>query len=321
MTDSEDSLDFVEQALTKLRDVPVPEGPSAHILGVTATRLRSLETSGNAHPRISERAVQSRFSWYGGLAAACAVGIAAIAWIGLIGHSATFAFAEAQAKVNQARSVSYVETRRVDKKPVENNDPRAIKVLSDSENPRRHFVLGRYLRRTEVLDANGQIQSVDIYNATTGKKVKLFPNEKRVVSFGSQVTMDIDGGKVTEAKIVPVPTADFYTAIREVPAEAMKRLPAKKLGDKQVMGFYWEQRIDKKKGQDTWKRTYWIDTKTKLPVRIEISHRSTDSRVGPSDWVQSDFVFGEELDESLFSTEPPEGYTAETQKIHGIRIP
>src|SRR5262249_24359897 len=149
------------------------------------------------------------------------VGIAAIAWIGLIDHSATFAFAEAQAKVNQARSVSYVETRLVGKNPVENNDPRAIKVLSDAENPRRHFVLGRYLRRTEVLDANGQSQSVDIYNAKTGKMVTLFPKEKRFVSLGSQVTMDIDGGKlkVTEAKIVPVPTADFYTAIREVPAE------------------------------------------------------------------------------------------------------
>jgi hypothetical protein len=154
MTDSEDSLDFVEQALTKLRDVPVPEGPSAHILGVTAARLRSLETPGNAHPRISERAVRSRLSWYGGLAAACAVGIAAIAWFGLIDHSATVAFAEAQDKVNQARSVSYVETRLVGEKPVENNDPRVIKLLSNAEDPRRHFVLGRYLHRTEVLDAN-----------------------------------------------------------------------------------------------------------------------------------------------------------------------
>ena len=260
-----------------------------------------------------------QFSWYGGLAAACAAGIAAVAWIGLIDHSATFAFAEVQDKVNQARSVSYVEIRLEDKTPLKN--PKATRVVSDAYNPRRYFVLGRYLRRTEVLDANGQIQSVYIDNAKTGKTVELVPKEKRFVSFGSQVTMDIDGGKETEAKIAPLPTADFYTAIREVPAEAMKRLPAKMLGDKQVVGFYWEQRIDKKKGVDTWKRTYWIDTKTKLPVRVEISHRSTVSRAGPSDWVQSDFVFGKELDESLFSTEPPEGYTVETQKIYGIRNP
>jgi hypothetical protein len=321
MTDSEGSSDFVEQALTKLRDVPAPEGPPAHILEVTAARLRSLETSGNARPRVPERAVRSRISWYGGLAAACAVGIAAIAWLGLIDPSTAFAFDEAQAKVNQTRAVSYVETRLADEKPIENNDPRAIKVVSDAENPRRHFILDRYLDRTEVLDANGQIQSVSIYNARTGKKVGLVPKEKRFIGYGSQVTMDIDGGKVTEAKIVPDPAADFYNAIREVPAEAMKRLPSKTLGDKQVAGFYWEQRINKNQGQDTWKRTYWIDTKTKLPVRVEISHRSTDSRVGPSDWVQSDFVFGEKLDESLFSTDPPAGYTDETQKIYGIRRP
>ena len=46
MTDSEDSLDFVEQALTKLRDVPVPEGPSAHILGVTAARFAVARNAG-----------------------------------------------------------------------------------------------------------------------------------------------------------------------------------------------------------------------------------------------------------------------------------
>jgi len=239
----------------------------------------------------------------------------------LIDPSTAFAFDEEQAKVNQTRAVSYVETRLADEKPVENNDPRVTKVVSDAENPRRHFVLDRYLDRTEVLDANGQIQSVSIYNAKTGKKVGLVPKEKRFISFDSQVTMDIDGGKVTEAKIVPDLAADFYTAIREVPAEATKRLPAKTLGDRKVIGFYWEQKIAKKEGVDTWKRTYWIDTKTKLPVRVEISHRSTDSRVGPSDWVQSDFAFGEKFDESLFSTDPPKGYTDETQKIYGIRIP
>ena len=43
--------------------------------------------------------------------------------------------------------------------------------------------------------------------------------------------------------------------------------------------------------------------------------------MGPSDWVLTDFVFDEELDESLFSTEPPAGYTVETGKIIGIQRP
>jgi hypothetical protein len=41
--------------------------------------------------------------------------------------------------------------------------------------------------------------------------------------------------------------------------------------------------------------------------------------VTTSDWVQSDFVFDKELPESLFSTEPPKGYSVHTEKIYGLR--
>jgi hypothetical protein len=43
------------------------------------------------------------------------------------------------------------------------------------------------------------------------------------------------------------------------------------LGGKEVVGFFWEEKIERKKSTDTWKRTYWVDPNTKLPVRVEIS--------------------------------------------------
>ncbi len=322
MTESNDALSFVEQALRTLRDAPPPEGPPADLLNATAARLRSLESPSHAHPEnrppiVSPRFAPSRLARYGGLMAACAAGIAFLTWIGLINHSATCAFADVQEQVRKVRSVKYVETRLKDKQP----DAQGTVVESNAHHPRRHLVLGRYLHRTEVLDADGQIESVNIFNAQTGKWLDLDPKAKRCQILANQVTLDSESGKRTETTIEASPKADIYTEIRKIPAEATTRLPAKTIGDKEVVGFVWEQKIEKTNGTDTWKRTYWVNPVTKLPVRVEISHRSTDERMGPSDWVLTDFVFDEDLDESLFSTEPPAGYTVETGTIIGIQRP
>ena len=56
--------------------------------------------------------------------------------------------------------------------------------------------------------------------------------------------------------------------------------------------------------------TFWIDAKTNLPVRIEIVHTNVGRTI-----IMSDFEFAVDLDESLFSTAVPEGYTL------GIALP
>ena len=113
---------------------------------------------------------------------------------------------------------------------------------------------------------------------------------------------------------------DLYAQIREIPSEATTRLPARTIEGKQVIGFYSETTTPTKMGTQTWERTYWVDLKTKLPVRIEVCHHSTDKRMGRSEWIYSGFVFDEELPETLFSTEVPAGYLSETQKIYGIQL-
>ena len=214
--------------------------------------------------------------------AACAAGIAFLTWIGLIDHSATCAFADVQEQVRKVRSVKYVETRLKDTEP----EPRPPWSNRTRDYPRRHLVLGRYLHRTEVLDSDGQIESVNIFNAQTGKWLDLDPKAKRCQILANQVTLDSESGKRTETTIAAAPKADFYTEIRKIPAEATTRLPAKTIGDKEVVGFVWEQKIEKSNGTDTWKRTYWVNPVTNLPVRsrsFASQHRRTNGpvRLGP----------------------------------------
>jgi outer membrane lipoprotein-sorting protein len=56
----------------------------------------------------------------------------------------------------------------------------------------------------------------------------------------------------------------------------------------------------------------WGDPKTRMPVRIETSTPSNPNRK-PA--IYSDFVFNADLDESLFSLEPPAGYKVQKQTM------
>ena len=85
----------------------------------------------------------------------------------------------------------------------------------------------------------------------------------------------------------------------------IKRVP---LGEKEidgqcVVGFHIEIR-----GVDM---NLWGDPKTGQPVRVEM----TWGMDGNMRAAMSDFVFNADMDESLFSVEPPAGYAVQYQKV------
>jgi outer membrane lipoprotein-sorting protein len=242
---------------------------------------------------------------YSGVTAALAL-LAVGVWSLVIDRSAGLAFAEVQEQVKKARTVQYIETR-TDPQP----DGGAPKV-----SEQRHLILGRYLQRTETLDRNGQPDSISIIDAEHGTHVVIEPKVKRFVILSTQVETDFEGTNQTETEFKPSTEADIYKVIREIPAQA-KPVPEKMIDNRRLLGFVFEEHG----GGYHWKRTYWVDAESKLPVRIEISARSDDKRLGPSDWVQTGFVFDEKLDAALFSTTPPADFQVETQKLLGIRPP
>lgn len=289
-------------------EAAVPNGPLPHLVEATCERLPLPEAPPCRGLQLrSRRTLMFRIARTCGMTAVLAL-LVVSAWSLVTDRSASLAFAEVQEQVKKVRSVRYIETR-TNPQP----DGRAAVV-----EEKRHFVLGRYLKRTEDLDQDAQADRISISDAEHGKYVVIHPRVKRFVILATQVQMDLDGGNRMESEITANPEADFYKVVREIPAEA-KPLPEKTIDDQRVLGFVFEEQS----GGYTWKRTYWVDLETKLPVRIEVSAFSTDQRLRPSNWVKTGFVFDEELDESLFSTSPPPDseYKVETQSIMGIRPP
>jgi hypothetical protein len=59
-----------------------------------------------------------------------------------------------------------------------------------------------------------------------------------------------------------------------------------------------------------------VDPTTKLLVRMDCSQTSTDPEIkGRIEWMKSDFKFNEDLDQSLFSSKPPDGFAVETGRL------
>jgi outer membrane lipoprotein-sorting protein len=323
--------DAVEQLLKSFADIPIPDGPSADLAARTLNRLNSLPEPHRL--QTFRRTFMNQVRTHRSAIAACSLLAAGMAWIGLMNHSGRMAFADVKQEIQKIRTVRYINTRLVEnaaddpdelremeRKGVKPHPGRVFKVAGNAHQPRIIKISGRHLQRTETLDAMGVIDTITIDDFQTGKHVMFFPKDKKMTELDGQITYDANSKKTSEEKMKAVPEADLFAKISEVPADATRTLPARMVAGKQVIGFFSTQTTQTKEGSVTWERTYWIDPATKLPARIEVSCYGTDPRMGRSDWLLSGFVFDEEIPADEFSTETPEGYTRETQKVYGIKI-
>ena len=137
-----------------------------------------------------------------------------------------------------------------------------------------------------------KLKTVQVWDGRQAKNLHLDPAQKqaRVYSY-SKLPKDTDpsGG----------PMAGFREILlnaRDLPELKRESLGEKEIDGRRVIGF----RVSKS-GMEM---NVWGDPKTGLPVRIEAS----GAMIPNTEFAMSDFEFNVEMDESLFSVEPPAGY-------------
>ena len=241
----------------------------------------------------------------------------------LSSHSnGNFAFAQVQEQVAKAKSVQYVETiTDVLGEETQNQEVRSVVVLGNDlkRTDKNNKSIGK--DGTEI--SKGLGHSIEVFDAKKEKLLILFPEKKEFATkdysapahgntyqSGSTASLYLQGG--------------FYDLIRNVPVDKAKKLPAKSVNGKAAVGFLVEEKIETPIGTNTWQRTYWVDSTTKLPIRIEVKLRTTSAEkktdvvttelTGSTtraqfDDVITDIAFDTQLDPALFRTDPPEGWT------------
>lgn len=131
-----------------------------------------------------------------------------------------------------------------------------------------------------TVEEGGDIQ---IFNSVEAKLLHLMPEEKKAMLYNVSPVMsqELNAYHMERLTRLDERTSDF--------------LGTTVLEGERVRVF----RVDYSDLNQTW--LVWADEETELPVRIEVDHNSP----GNIRTLLQDFRFGEELDDSLFSVEPP----------------
>jgi outer membrane lipoprotein-sorting protein len=155
----------------------------------------------------------------------------------------------------------------------------------DDEIQKVHVtLLGKHLMRAEL--STGEIS---VTNLEQGISMQLKPKEKHAIHIKG---LDRDPGRPNLFEYLSAPTA-----------KATEKLPGRVINGVETIGFRVD--IKPKVGFDV-----YVDPKTKLPLRVEI-----EAQKGKPPVVFSKFVFNPRVDESAFSTTPPDGYTVEVKDM------
>lgn len=157
------------------------------------------------------------------------------------------------------------------------------------------MMLGADRIRTES-EGPGKHKTVHIWDGRLGKSINLIPDQKRAT-----ISKKEDKSKDKASSQAPQDAAARFRTLlldaRDKPGVKRESLGETEIDGHRVVGV----RITHSDGLEM---SVWGDPKTGLPVRIE----TTTAMVPNLKSTKSDFEFNVELDESLFSVEPPAGY-------------
>jgi outer membrane lipoprotein-sorting protein/phage-related protein len=157
------------------------------------------------------------------------------------------------------------------------------------------MMLGPDRTRRESVEP-GESKTVHIWDGRQGKSISLIPDQKRAT-----ISDKKHGAKDKTPNRAPLDAAAGFRTLlldaQEKPGVKRESFGETEMDGRRVVGV----RITDSDGMVM---SVWGDPKTGLPVRIETTMTTHPNMAS----TMSDFEFNVELDESLFSVEPPPGY-------------
>jgi outer membrane lipoprotein-sorting protein len=219
--------------------------------------------------------------------AAAAIFILAFTGVAMLfqgGGGAAFAFAEFLAPVLESKTVKY-------KMIVEMKGPPGRTLTSE-------VMLLDGTRMRQVTELPEMPKVVTIHDLSRGGSLMLVPASKTAT-----VVTSTRNHKDTTPEYGAV-FVRLFQLVKEKPgAFKHESLGEKEIDGRKVVGFHISSQPHD--------LVLWGDPKSGLPVRVEM----TSGIEGSMKATLSDFVFNVDIDESLFSLEPPAGYTVTVQNV------
>jgi outer membrane lipoprotein-sorting protein len=262
--------DPLARAEAAIRRIPVPEGPTDETKARTLAALGAAAGAPESFPFPRRRTMLSAIKI---AAAALAAGIGLLCFT--LGPSVeTAAFAEAAQKLHDARTLTYRMTVQIPGQ----KGPMKL----------RYFISEPGLFRSDSEPPGGPSTIIDV------------PHERTLILNAATKSALLLEGKMVEAEQGHPrdPALAMVEGLRALAGMHGEPVGKKPIDAVEAHGF----RV-KQPGQEL---TVWVDPKSRLPVQVEVMTKFSDVDVHGT---ISNIELDRKLDDALFRTDPPEGYT------------
>jgi outer membrane lipoprotein-sorting protein len=219
-----------------------------------------------------------------------------ISWMTIGGGSTNIAFARVADALDSLRSATFdltSETKGNDGQPPVTGTGKG-------------FFLAPSHQRTEISagSAKNTMNMVMIMDGQAAKGIMLMPTQKFAVA------MDMEKMRENMKKSTKGASPDLFETVRRIVREGSSGTgqKAERLGKKEIDG---REAVGFRTHSEMGDMTLWADPETARPIRIELAGEMfADVRM-----VMNNFRYDVDLDPSLFSLQPPAGYSTQAMNM------
>jgi len=301
--------EIVEAAFAALRETSVPDGPSPEVSSAIL-EARNGSASDLQPITLHKRKITTKRMTKIAIVAAVLVGV----WIGVThvvtDRNGSVALAEVYEHLQQAKTVTWTN---VFYQNISSKDEKSTWVETSTM---KCMYKAPGQERTVYLDKNGRPERITIEDSVRGMRLTLFCKKKKAT-----LTYLGEPSEHTLRNLT-----DFFTVMsKRIDANA-ESLGKKQINGREASGF----RVNEGDALP-WNWDLWVDVETK---RLVLIHKPGTDKYDPDTdparsnppgkkgWlrramgsVRRDIVYNRELDDSLFSLDPPDGYAVVTTRI------
>jgi outer membrane lipoprotein-sorting protein len=262
---------LLDREAKALRDMAIPPGPPA---SAHARTVSALELEFRTPPKGPFFWRKSPMFTFVKIAAALLVTVGGLTFLARPQPASAESFAEVAAKLHDAHTLSYRMTMH----------------MSGQEKPMVSLLSYKTpgMLRSESGPPGGPVAVID---TVKGKTLVTNPQDKLAILLDSPTAAQ---GKMTDN------AATTIENLRQLAAQTGEPAGEKTIGAVRARGFHVQVA-----GIE---HTVWIDPTAKLPLLIELKGKIGETTL---EGVLSDIQIDPKLDDSLFSLEPPAGYTVQ----------
>jgi outer membrane lipoprotein-sorting protein len=300
MDENQRRSDIVDEAFQELRQTPLPEGPDSQALEQTLRAVHQAQQRPHRVSLVERIRHMNKFIKYPVAAAIVLAVLAGGAYIfqGRNASVAGIAFADVRQQIEEAQTMTMTASSEM--KVMEKTMPVKMKM---------YFKSPGLMRQEMTMGMAGSPSATTTGGAATPPALTVvtiadIPNQKGISLVpGAKKAIVIDFKNVPDEAFAKTKEKNFLEKLKDAVKGTHEELGEKTIDGRKAKGY-------RCKTEANSTMDIWVDPSTGKPIQTE---QDLPDKMGK--FTMTDFVLNPKLDDSLFDTAVPEGYTVEKQTV------